>query len=66
MKENGGPAFPHDAGSKEFERTGMSLRDYFAGQALLQLNSDKGCDALWVAASAYAVADAMLAQRSKP
>ena len=36
---NGGPAFPHDAlhqnaGGFAFPESGMTLRDYFAGQAL--------------------------------
>ena len=34
-KDNGGPAFPQmDPNSLHFNATGMTLRDYFAGQAL--------------------------------
>ena len=31
---NGGPAFPHTATPNSNPHPGMSLRDYFAGQAL--------------------------------
>ena len=79
---DGGGAFPHD----NFERarseggwtgisTGMSLRDYFAGQALVGMLSgglvtspnDDETEGLAkvddMAASAYTFADAMLAAR---
>lgn len=78
----GGPAFPEFGqehiyrgeadrlGSFEFiPKAGMSLRDYFAGQALgtltaeaLRLNHSE-----WAATAqhAYLVADAMLAERMK-
>lgn len=47
---------------------GMSLRDYFAGQALIGLYADNDCDASSYdvnAASAYEQADAMLSERAK-
>lgn len=55
-------AFPTDAGD-----LGMSLRDWFAGQALAQL-ARHGPDATSeaVAFACYRQADAMLAQRLKP
>lgn len=67
---DGGPAFPcetfgHDAGIKP----GMSLRDWFAGQALVGIISasqNVGVSAIpAVAGAAYKVADAMLDERAK-
>lgn len=85
-KNTGGPAFPHDE-ALNFETstivaasTGMSLRDYFAAQALVALfaseaNPRVGRDVQpynssqdhrdYVAAEAYALADAMLVERAK-
>lgn len=57
---DGGYAFP--------EALGMSLRDYFAGQALIAIATHKTSDTLgWEHAAfcAYLAADAMLEQRSK-
>jgi hypothetical protein len=57
---DGGPAFPHNS-------KGMSLRDWFAGQALkaivmtLDFGAD-GCNA--VGLMAYEMADAMLRARA--
>lgn len=69
---NGGPAFPTDSehtrgpGVKHF--SGMTLRDWFAGQALVML-PHHGCGADLntedTAIAAYQVADAMIAARSK-
>lgn len=83
MRNDGGPAFPVTAdvltdfsisdGSNR-RMTGMSLRDWFAGQALAgdldQGSRDTMDDQYWhrpavVAARAYAIADAMLAERAK-
>lgn len=69
--KDGGPAFPvgdflSDRGL--VERTGMSLRDYFAGQALTAFRlrpSDWAEDDLEVAKCVYRIADAMLAAREK-
>lgn len=67
-RKDGGPAFPPNS-SAEGER-GMSLRDWFAGQALTGLMSRRD----WAvsarietyASEAYKMADAMLTERSKP
>jgi hypothetical protein len=75
MKNDGGPAYPAPAQPKtdwslEDVTSGMSLRDWFAGQALAGLfrhsNWIQAPDAEEVARRAYVVADAMLAERSKP
>lgn len=67
MSDDGGPAFPVDenvlVGSE-----GMTLRDYFAGQALASvyteaLNHDM--EPSCVASDCYLYADAMLAERAK-
>jgi len=70
MKPNdGGPAFPltEDAvnhKNREFAMQGMSLRDWFAGQALVGLlANDRPIS--HVAPDAYAIADAMLVERAK-
>jgi hypothetical protein len=70
---NGGPAFPipdshHANGQVQYGSNGMSLRDWFAGQALagaLQnyTTSKFGCTEKEVALGAYRYADAMLAAR---
>jgi len=78
-KSDGGPAFPHgplgDTMTGEDGRTwhqwpgtaGMSLRDWFAGQALVGAIAHSG-QLGWDDASvkeAYQVADAMLKEREK-
>lgn len=82
-KDDGGPAFPQvvaeiqgiATNSSEFALGGMSLRDYFAGQALssfitayLAVNGN-GCAADHalrnVPALAFKYADAMLKERAK-
>jgi hypothetical protein len=64
MKDDGGAAFPSDASWVEKHNVGMSLRDYFSGQAL------KDCpvnryefeeSAEWC----YKMASAMLSERAK-
>lgn len=85
MSKDGGPAFPHMANAKyqgigglvtqQITENGMSLRDWFAGQALTALSRDfrnatgisdniRNIAAL-NAALAYLVADAMLKERAK-
>ena len=73
MKTENPQAFPSDTefewsgGTKRETHTGMTLRDYFAGQALVGMlkhqeafeNPDK------TGAWAYEYADAMLEERSK-
>ena len=65
--KTGGAAFPHV--STHIARTGMTLRDYFAGQALaafLECSSIRnGSDHNFTAELAYRVADAMIAEREK-
>jgi hypothetical protein len=65
---DGGPAFPRSAAFSNAERTacteqdGMTLRDWFAGQALASLQG-RFIDAPNAARVAYAIADAMLRAR---
>ncbi len=71
MKDTGGPAFPYEFkyGDGTASRAeGMTLRDYFAAKAMQSMNArpdyaDTPADA--IALDAYAMADAMLAERSK-
>lgn len=61
------PAFPLLDVHAGRHKTGMSLRDWFAGQALVGMSSSLNTappDAL-VAEIAYRLADAMLARRKK-
>jgi len=71
MKDNSDPAFPTDEENSinnlcHFE--GMTLRDWFAGQALsglsnrIRIEKHPLCD---IVKDAYAMANAMLAERDK-
>lgn len=71
-QNDGGPAFPvadtfHPDGQIQYGTNGMSLRDWFAGQALAGMLSSEyrpdgeGAKANW----AYELADAMLRAREK-
>lgn len=82
QKDDGGPAFPRPLGtvnhcdSNGYSFNGMTMRDYFAGQALsghcsqnflaTSMNDAEG-DLAFVnaAAFAYRCADAMLKEREK-
>lgn len=79
-KETGGSAFPVNYVSDEngnvisYAEFGMTLRDYFAGQALALTKwtlkgenpSEKRQEyAQEIASAAYSIADAMIAERSK-
>lgn len=72
MKNDGGPAFPRPASpgamiASESQR-GMTLRDYFAGQALAALlvsDSDSETSYRDTVKNAYYIADAMLEERNK-
>ena len=74
---NGGPAFPRpisvsSIGDTSWDQDGMSLRDYFAGQAMVGIvgNFEEAADAAAkadaVAEDAYILADAMLKARNAP
>lgn len=59
---DGGPAFPVTAGQQVYA-TGMSLRDWFAGQALATAYAQHEGSPDRTAEWAYQVADAMLKAR---
>ncbi len=66
MANDGGPAYPTNETENYSAWDGMTLRDYFAGQALAgltthDLDDEPRMDAL--APAAYEIADAMLAAR---
>lgn len=70
-KETGGPAFPctvYKLG-EEHRFCGMTLRDYFAGEALKGICSHQETWGLrsvrQIAEQAYLIADIMLKERSK-
>lgn len=83
MKDDGGPAFPADpkifvnegdGTIRGLNYSGMSLRDYFAGQALPAILDrvrrlaplSKDIDQpTFIAGLAYETADAMIAERAK-
>ena len=62
QKHDGGQAFPY---SHESERQGMTLRDYFAGQAMAGMlaNHKSQAGIAVYSKDAYDVADAMIAAR---
>ncbi|MCK9549179.1 hypothetical protein [Aquamicrobium sp.] len=73
--DDGGPAFPTEQGhcpdgtwNQSFE-PGMSLRDWFAGQALAGMltgqNVWHGDSPRLIAVQAYEIADRMIAERAK-
>lgn len=68
-KTNGGPAFPQNDSEECMHGPGMTIRDYFAGQALAALAGRLGyrpaSAADEVARDAYLLADAMIEERAK-
>ena len=69
-RDDGGQAFPmpqaETSEGGHWEENGMSLRDWFAGQALAGLlagSPDADCGPKGYSADAYSLADAMLATR---
>ena len=68
MNNTGGPAFPTGTGGNTPYNNGMTLRDYFAGQAMAAVNLGIGVSDEYYRKTAkhcYAVADAMLAAREQ-
>ena len=73
--DDGGPAFPCDvqvednSGSHYEEHYGLTMRDWFAGQALASMTAapdySKGPCNQAIADRAYLIADAMLSARNK-
>jgi hypothetical protein len=67
---DGGPAFPISRENESWHSPGMSLRDWFAGQALAGILSGlpvgKEVPDPWLARECYRAADAMLAFRNQP
>ena len=70
MKDNSGPAFPRDS-YKDLEtglvvmQNGMTLRDWFAGQALSSLAFEYCNSPTTAARLSYELSDAMLKERTK-
>jgi hypothetical protein len=66
-KPNGGNAFPVTEGAEgAWTHYGMTLRDHFAGEALAPiLVAHPKMHARKIAARAYTIADAMIAEQAK-
>ncbi len=68
---DGGQAFPggvsagYDVRLGQEHHSGMSLRDWFAGQALVGIASGNYSEFAIMASDAYLIADAMLEERSQ-
>ena len=64
---DGGPAFPVAETIHVYGPNGMTLRDYFAGQALAGIlaSANFGNVKDWIGTKAYEVADSMLAARER-
>ena len=67
IANDGGAAFPRQYAQGSISQTGMSLRDWFAGQALsivyMRFQTSADPDPQDLAAQAYFIADAMIAAR---
>lgn len=71
-RKDGGPAFPQVETEKSYSHEGMSLRDWFAGQALVGHLANNGATsdmilvgAIGIAESCFKIADAMLQEKRK-
>ena len=66
-RHDGGPAFPRNGQSYFDTKDGMTLLDWFAGQALAGLasNDDNAAAPSFIADEAYIIAEAMLVARSE-
>ena len=68
-KPNGGPAFPRSGTDINVQSyPGMTLRDWFASQAIAGLTANGSIDIVMpdeLASDAYFMADAMLKERDK-
>jgi hypothetical protein len=77
MTNDGGPAFPVQEPLQKFDDDrgvyvdvyqpvgGMSLRDYFAAKAMARYVYSDGTNDPALAARAYQIADAMIAERNR-
>ena len=64
----GGPAFPCQALNRDnhmISYTGMTLRDFFASQAMIGLVQDTNDPFEVIATAAYEMADVMMNERAK-
>lgn len=75
IKDDGGPVYPQRTGTNRegepIKHPGISLRDYFSAHALPAVMQQMGMDVMdarpeMAMQLAYAIADAMLVERSKP
>lgn len=65
-KPTGRQAFPSKPDGSDAFECGMTLRDYFAGQALITLSAgQENCTFSFIAERCYLYADAMIAERNK-
>ena len=68
-EKNGGSAFPCDSDSAYWERSGMTLRDYFAAKALQSSFGNPICTTQekknYLARHCYSMADTMLKERER-
>lgn len=68
LEEEGGPAFPFTKKAYSLDYPGMTVRDYFAAQALpglVQRAALGEYNHAGIAELAYELADAMVVERSK-